>query len=330
MMASDVFSRRLVAALIVAMMGLLAVGSRPPARHLAVAQESVALYRSEVFDYFFFYDAAIWEIEEQASEPGSDFVRLTDGEVFVDYWAFDAPGMTAGECINTVVDALASEPSVIAVESLVNQGSPPHPQAFGALGSVQLVVTIEGADGRFKLATDERCEEIIPGQAFLYTSINVPAEVFNQTQSLDRTPWIKGFLPRDEQQEQTAPIPVLDASGSVRGTLAANPNCAEGSLLGIARAVDGDFVIDPLGFAAAYETGETVSVTFDAWLFPSAGVDQQRVLTEGDVGLFQLEVGGHFFDLYYTPPSGAPVLLGQEGGPCAGGGGGSPILIDLE
>jgi hypothetical protein len=305
---------------------------------IARAQEPVALYRSEVFDYFFFYDAAIWEIEEQASESGFEAVRFFDGEVFVDYRAFDAPGMTARDCLDQVLDGLANDPSVLEVEPLI-----PDYQNFdyGIFASMKLVLTIDGDQGRFKLATDEQCEELDPGQTLLYRSINVPAEAYNEGRRFDR-PWIAGYRPSDEFPAKEGPnadhyagtpVSVLNAGGAVLGTFTAGVFCAPSEVDVVVRglASTAGFTVDPSAFTFTYYTGETVAPASASWLYPDVPPTSSLDLRDGDVGLLRLETQGtpDAYDLYYSPADEESVDLGGSIRAC-GAGGGLPALIDLE
>lgn len=312
----------------------------------AAADHAIELYRSEQYDYYFFYDAALWTIVDESSEPGSELVIFSDGDVFFSSVAFDAPGVTPRECVESGLDQLAAEPAIVAVDSL---SSPPGlPEVYDkpedALGppysSVNLIVTLDESDERGKLATRVECEELVPGESLLYTVIHIPATLWNAGRHFSRpqvSGWlnsvVKGYRPSDEAWEGTRPVPLVNATGDVIGTLSANPQCVNSeTVYGVARNVDAsaDLVLDPRGFTAATDFDDSARVFHVEWLYPNGSADSPFVLQPGEVGLFKLTIPYFYgyFSLFYSPSEGGSVLLGNGGGGCAGGGA-APIVIDV-
>lgn len=243
----------------------------PLANRHAEADHAVELYRSEQFDYFFFYDATTWEMVEQESEPGSDYVRFSDGDIWASYWAFDASGLTPEECLGGILDNFNDDPSILAYEELVGLNDPISTVHGGVTAEIALIVTVDGADGAFKLATYEACEEVVPGQTLLYTSVNVPATSFNEGRRFDQ-PWIEGYLPAHAAFDGSAPIRIFDSFGNAVGTIKAYANCPgpPNQMYGTARNF-GDSVIlelDPNGFFVSPSSGD-VDLARVEWLHPA-------------------------------------------------------------
>jgi hypothetical protein len=325
-------NRSLIASIVIAELLLVVVAG------LASAQGhgSIDLYRSDQFDYYFFYDASRWQIVDQSSESESDFVRLSDGETTVDYWAFAATDTSPVDCLNDVLDEWETAPSIVEIEALFNQGGSPMVQGSDSLAVASLVVTVDGDDGRSKLAAFMRCEELDPGKTLLYTESDVPAALWNETQRYDR-PWEAGYMPVDENRP-TAPVPIPTGNGQVQGSLKAELVCKLGGPFFVVAentAPEGTFHVDDTSFKGVYNTGEVVPATFNGWLYPQVTPNSGLALRPGEVGLFELEIGApsdpkaaNLLEVYYAPTSGAPVYLGSAGG--CGAGAGAPVLIDLE
>src|SRR4051812_20164939 len=106
--------------------------------------QSIDLYHSEQFDWYFFYDADQWQIEEQSSPPGHDDVRFSNGDSFVSYSTFDAAGATPEDCVAGVLSSLSDGPAVIDVTALSDEPGPPEIIGGGSsLASTVLVVTVD-------------------------------------------------------------------------------------------------------------------------------------------------------------------------------------------
>jgi hypothetical protein len=320
-----------VVALLVAIAAMSGGIGRPVAMP-AAAQDAIELYRAEQFDYYFFYEASGWQIDDQSSEDGSEFARFSNGEIYVDYWALDAPDTSPEACLDEILTFLNDDPAILEIEALSEEGGPPQITNNGTEAVTELVVTVEGEDGRFKLATRESCQALEPGQSVLYTSVNVPAAVWNETQWFD-DPWLVGYLPSDEITGGNAPVPVPASSGDIRGTLDARLRCGESPFFVIARSYGGggNFVIDPASFAMVSDTGESIQATLEEWVYPDIPMDSSLVLGLDEIGLFRLSVPGGPNDLYYFPPDSSPVYLGTRDPVCtAAAAFNAPILIDLD
>jgi hypothetical protein len=89
-------------------------------------------------------------------------------------------------------------------------------------------------------------------------------------------------------------------------------------------------VIDPAALVARdLESGEVKPVSV-VWSLPQADPDAPVVVHPGEMALFQIVVDSRALELSYEPSDGQPVLLGQFYAGCGGGGGGLPVLIDID
>lgn len=321
---------RLTAAL--AVVASLLAGFVPSALpSIAAQQGSIEIYQAEQFDYFFFYDAARWQIADESSEEGSEFVRFSDGESYVDYRAYQSAVTDEESCLNDILDSLYESPSILEIVALTQDGGAPEIVNYGSGAQTELVVTVDGADGRFKLATRENCQELEPGQSVLYTSVNVPAALWNDKQWFE-TPWIIGFLPTDFSRDEGAPVAIPDFTGEVIGTLDAAFRCHWDEFYVVARNIGGgaNFVVSADAFAAAHADGDVAPASLTAWLYPEMPADRSLALSPGEIGLFELQVDGNPFELYYLTPDGEPVYLGTRTRCPSPAAVNAPVLIDLE
>lgn len=300
------------------------------------ADHAIALYRSEQFDYYFFYDASTWEIVEQASAPGSDVVQLANADVNVEYEAFEAHGQTPTECVGAFLEGIDSVPSVTRVEHLAPGFGPPKIDESEVQASVDIVITVDDQDGRSKFAASFSCQELVAGESLLISSFVVSATYFNEKQEFSFAhPWIIAYVPNGEPWVSADPIPIV-GPGGVRGTLALSPQCASPgatqpsyAFYGVARNVtsSGTLIIDPLDFTNMSPTGDSVPVEVE-WLYP---VDRSRpsfMLEAGEIGLFKLSNFGND-EFSYSSGDGSSVSLGERCCGCAGGGT-APVIIDME
>jgi hypothetical protein len=305
-----------------------AFSSQP--RSVARAQESVALFESDQFDYFFFYDASQWQLVDQTSEPGSETVSFSDGQIAVDYWAFSAPGVSPQACLEFAVDALATEPSILAFEDLSEEGGPPDIGGSGTYAFVEIVATEDSADGRDKFLLDWSCNELVSGESLLFTMATLPAAVYNERPRF-ALPWIAGYQPLDEFDEDAAPVSIPAPDGAVQGTLAVvGLPCVGDELLIVSRALGsgGNFVVDPSSFVAVHETGEVTTFASAEWLFPNIPPDSSLAMWPGELGLLKLVGPWPSYDLYYTSATGESIYIGSRVtcAPAAT----LPVLIDME
>jgi hypothetical protein len=341
-------SMRIAAAMIVVIVMASVAAYGPRAGNIVLAQNAIELYRSEQVGWYFFYDAATWAIEEESAEPGSEFVRFSDGEVYVDYLTLDAPGTTPEQCVEEVLAVLSDDPTIIDVEALSDEPGPPTisvdiTRDEPLFANTALVVTVDGDDGPFKLATLETCASVGDGQTLVYRSINVPAVAYNEGRQ-----FVKGESPEIVSSVEFAgvlelgfvpvvPEPVLieDVSGAVPGSLAGILECQalSGPLYIVAEGLrESDFVVNLDAFVAYDpELDETVSAP-GRWLAPDPQQADVAALGRGDLGLFQLTVPEEFpyaFDVNYMAQEDQPVYLGSTS-LCAGTSAGAPVLIDIE
>jgi hypothetical protein len=339
-------NRLLRVVLTVASVVALTAAAGPGKASEVLAQQAAALYRSEQYDWFFFYDASEWSIEEESSQSDSEVVRFSDGESVVTYSTFDAHGSTPRECVKEVVNTLSEDLSILDVAALSDVPGPP--EIVGGDGSsfvyTVLVVTADSEDGPSKLASVETCASVGDGRALVYRSINVPAATYNERQGRFDSPEIvssvqfadlfdPGFAPTVPE-----PVPIADANGVVIGSLAGRLECeSPGPFLFVATGLgESGFAVDPDAFVVFDPGSVRVLSSTIEWLSPAIAPPDVVALDQGDPGLFQLVVsqdGPEFsgsFNVYYRANGQPPVFLGSASGPCAGSGAGAPVLIDIE
>ena len=164
-------------------------------------REVFALYQSELFDYFFFYDPRVWEIAGEQSSGKAEWVRFVDDDVVADYVAAEMPGVTAKECVQQRLIDLENDPSIVEIEGLSAEGviHDVWENLDKSSAHTTLVLTVESGNDRFKLAASEECTEIVPGESLLDVSIFVPAETFNEGRELTG-PEVFMHLPSLERQ----------------------------------------------------------------------------------------------------------------------------------
>jgi hypothetical protein len=307
------------------------------------AQESIGSYHGDEHEFYFFYDAAMWELVEKTSEPGVDYVRLEAEQARLEYLAFDAPGMTVEECMIAGVQALADDPAILVMENLYSPGAPPEGWIYGTpatrtFAGAELFLTVDMGGGPFSLAMAHQCRDLAPGQSLLHTTGTVPISPSSRSEAFDRLqaiqyPLIAGYPYDFGAHPQIGPIPVLDASGARMGTFVSRPGCGDEETLVIAKrdAQGAPFIIDPTAFTLIYESGESRPVQVDAWLSLAAHPDQSLDLAPGEIVLFRFARSGEDYELFYTPPDAPPTLVGENRALyCGAGGATTPVLIDLE
>src|SRR3954471_932559 len=94
--------------------------SWPPAAR--AADTSFQVFFSDQTGYFFFWDPGKWTLVAASSQPGVDWIRLSNGEIVADVSALVAPGISATACLNHQLDQLASDASMVSVEALSPEG----------------------------------------------------------------------------------------------------------------------------------------------------------------------------------------------------------------
>lgn len=300
----------------------------------AAAQSTLDLYESTQFEYLFFFDPTLWTIEEEITDLETDYVFLANGETFVYYFAFEAPGVSTDDCLRDILDELTNDPEILSVEPLIpGDGDASDLEAAitseATSSTLYLVLTIDEDGEPYKLVTRETCYQIFPDESLLYVSTNLPAELYNDLGGDDpfgAPPAIALSLPNAEGRatDTTTGEVLLPAPGEpddiddlLTGSLEAHLYCAVDGppqLLILARALDDDLTLDTGAFTATGDDGEETTLTFGEWLYPDADPTVPLTLTPGDVGLAWFDLPGpeSSFELTYTPPdTGTPVTLGQ-------------------
>jgi hypothetical protein len=265
-----------------------------------------------------------------------DWIRLSKGEIVADVSALVAPGISATACLQQQLDQLASTPSIVAVEALTPEGGPPQiPPVSSSQAthvSTDVVVSIAEAGRKTKYAVELTCYDIVSGQSLAVQSIVVPAQLFNEQS------WETLYGPVSLSSEQFAGleangrwISVPDQHGGVVGALTATTTCPFAGVFVRAWGVgQEDLSIDPAALVARdLESGEVKPASV-FWSLPQADPDVPVVVHPGVMALFQIVVDSSAFELSYEPRDGQPVPLGQFYAACGGGGGGLPVLIDID
>jgi hypothetical protein len=320
----------------------------------AAAQSPLDLYVSDQFEYLFFFDPGLWVIEEETTELDSDYVFLSNGEVFVYYLAFEAPGVSTDDCLRDVLNELAIDTEILSVEPLIpgdGDGSDVEAAITSTATSstVHLLLTIDEDGEPYKLVTEETCHQIYPDESLLYVSTNVPAELYNELggdNPFGTVPAIALSLPSiDGRDSATAtgqvPLPTAGESGDLddplTGILEGHVHCAVDGppqLLILAYALDNDLTLDTSAFTVTSDGDEETALAFGEWLYPEADPATDLTLEPGDVGLawFDLPGAESTYDLTYTPPApDAPITLGQiDPAACAAPGPSFPDSVSLD
>jgi hypothetical protein len=338
--------------LIAVVVAITVLGSLLTLAQPATAQSSnVQLYRSEQFGWFMFYDASVWQIEETSSEPGFDFVSFSDEEVLVEYYAFDAPGMTPGECVEAILNELYQNPAILEIQALSDEDEPPTVRDESLvqgnadvgtellIASTKLIVTVDGDSGPFKLVTGEECSPLDGESTLLYRSFKVPAPAWNAGRGFDE-PVILLHMSANDLRENEPPARILDENGSLYGLLDLVYPCTVFGPLSslshreyyvLARNVGagGNFVIPPSAFVAIDQsTGEPGPFTFRGYVYPSMPAEISMALPLGEAGLLAFDVDPPS-DLYFVSRLGEAVFVGSIG-ICGAGPGAAPIIVDME
>jgi hypothetical protein len=328
---------------------------------LAVAQSTPPLeaYHSSEFGYLFWWDPALWTVQEQVAEPGSDWVQLAHGDTVVDVWGYAEPGATAHSCVTTALGEITNDADLVRYEALTSPGTQPGitlvPNGLSAF--TQLVLAFDVPEGRETYAVDLECHAIVSGQRVLYTAVWTPAETFNaQNGKFAKEPLFTLTLPRVAYDfvpgEGVLPNDGPWVSGGGRLTPAFTSDGGELALftlhdytcsitrerghysviLAVENTSFGNMVVTPSNFVAG-ENQFATAPSFTSWLLPPIDNSQSAVLHDGEVAL--LELNFDFGDsapgqppVYYVDSSGGFVDLGRLGG--CGAGTAAPVLIDLE
>jgi hypothetical protein len=319
----------------VAMVALAAPAASVVAVSTKAADHPLLLFDSEQTGYFFFWDPEIWSVAGESSEPGIDWIRFADGEIVVDYSALVAPGLSVTSCLQRELDQLASNPSIVAVEALTAEGGAPElhqigpPQTHGQ--ATEVVVTVAEGERNAKYAVELTCSEIASGRSLLVTSAVVPGRIFNERGWMSLLgPAVATFDHFAAEEANGRSIAIPGQHGDVAGTLTRVTACSSTTVFVLARGEgQQDFVIDPASFAAVDLDGTSKSISL-AWSVPERAADAPVTVHPGELALFQILVDSPAFELSYRSPAGQVVDIGQFIAGCGGGGGGAPVLIDVE
>ena len=319
-----------------ALMGLAATAASSPLPARA-ADYPYQTFMSEQTGYFFFWDPGEWTFVDTSSQPGADWIRLSKGDIVADVSAIVAPGVSATACLQQQLDQLASTPSIVAVEALTPEGGPPRipPESSpsqSARVSTDVVVSVTETGRTTKYAVELTCEDIEAGQSLAVESVVVPAQLFNKQS------WETLYSPVTLPSQQFAGLEANGRSisfpnqqGGVIGSLTTATTCPFAGVFVQAWSLgQGDLSIDPAALVARdLEDGEVKPASV-FWSLPQADPDAPAIVHPGEMALFQIVVDSRAFDLSYEPPDGQPVPLGQFFAACGGGGGGLPVLIDID
>lgn len=319
-----------------AFMGLAAsTAFLPPA--VRAEDHPFQIFLSEQTGYFFFWDPGEWTLVDTSSQPGADWIRLSKGDIVADVSAIVAPGISAAACLQQQFDRLASTSSIVAVEALTPEGGPPQlpPGASSSQlthASIDVVVSIAEAERTTKYAVELMCYDIEAGQSLVVQSVVVPAQLFNE-QSWDT---LNGPVSLSSEEfagleENGRYISIPDQQGGVMGSLTTTTTCPFAGVFVRAWGLgQEDLSIDPAALVARDLEDGKVKPTSVFWSLPQADPDAPAIIQPGAMALFQIVVDSRAFELSYEPPDGLPVPLGEFYAGCGGGGGGLPVLIDID
>jgi hypothetical protein len=199
----------------------------------------------------------------------------------------------------------------------------------------EVVLTSVGRGTDEKYAAKVECQEVVPGESLSLEFIHMPARVYNE-QALESVSigGIDVYLFMGITTDETTRVTILDSTGAPAGTLRTYLPCntAVFDVLTQGGGGPGVFTVDPASLFAVDEQGASLPVTAVAWSLPEARRETSLRLGPGDTGLLHGVVDadpGHSFDLYYAAPTGEAIFLTPSLWGC-GGGGGAPVLIDID
>jgi hypothetical protein len=321
--------QRLIAGLTVVLLAIAAV--IVPATTTAQTNGVYDLFSSEQTGYFFFWDPGEWSLEQEGSEPGQDRVRFVErasnGEVLLDLWAFEAPGVTPVECMRGAIDMLAADPATLELTELTAEGGPLIVDG----GSLEFVLTVAQGDERDTFAFHVECTEIVPGQSLRLKSLSVPASIYNErgVPLFILDPDLRVF---ETLTQHGSPLAIPDETGAATGALDGTNTCKDArTVFMLARNVNGQtpFIIDLSAFQATDIDGVPLPATV-TMTFPETPPGSSLAVPPQETAILQIVVASDYFNLSYASPSGEAIALGPffEGG--CGAGGGAPVLIDIE
>lgn len=326
----------------VALVLLVLLGAMPV---LTAAQNApLEVYRSPEFGYLFWWDANEWTVQEQATEPGSDWIQLANDDTVFDIGAYAVPGVSAQTCLNERVGQIESRTDLVRFEALDNLGFPPEVNAWndGQNASTEMVLSFDSPDGRVTFAAREACAAIVPGELLLFTSVWRLAEAFNVSNFLGAAPldtmtMPRGFLtfapgaPPPDGPGFLPPVLVFAFDGEELGMLTTHTfyDCTTGesTVVVVAESISfANFVVSPEAIVLE-NAGEVFAPESIRWIEPALGRGNSAALENGEVALLELAFSDPGL-LYYLDTEGDPLVIGELGG--CGAGAAAPELIDID
>lgn len=311
---------------------------------------AVAMYHSPEFGYLFWWDTSEWTIDDQATEPGSDWMQLSSSEATVSIWGFAASGVTAESCLLASLDPLRDDPQLVRFE-FINElrGAPAITVSpDGRAAATELILGFESATGRQTIAARHTCSTVVPNDFLLYTSEWTTAETYSANSSpfnhfaadsllssLTLPRWVWPAEP-DATWTGTLPVqlpqPIVAPDRQEVAILTAHlPDCARhrGSypwVIVIENTGFTSFEIGPDDFFSVYD-GVARGPDFAQWLSPP--VESARLAVQpGDTALLHLQLDWNDEPLNYLDPWGNLIQIGHLLG-CQGGAA-APVVIDME
>jgi hypothetical protein len=297
----------------------------------AQSEPPYGFFYSDQTGYFFFWKSSFATEEERSSEPGTDLIRLTDSGASLSYWAYQTRGETTTDCVRANIGSLEDVADIVAVEALAEDGGPPRI----ARGASDMVVTSEGSE---KYAVRMECREIVPGQSMLFTTTIVPARVYNE-HNVPLDVYARTYISYFDFAELRSNGRSFAIPGASDGdTFTVGTICLEHEFFVLAHASrEGDGLqFYTSSFATFDEAGQPLP-TDVTWYHP----DSQRasvVVQPGETGIFHVvavtdsSAGGA--NVAYVTPSGEAYDLRLDSEDtlvgCGTGGGGAPVLIDID
>ena len=306
------------------------------------------LYRSERFGHLFFFDSSAWEVISQESDDDSEMVLLTDGDVFAAVYALAFPDTSPRECMQFIIDDIWGQNDALASMSALRVEGPPTITSTESWAFAEMLITLEGEDGRSTSAVNDQCAELVPGESLLYTSIVVPAAAWNAGRTFEQiedadgtgssvTPWLAFYKPGDESVTSPSLHVVVDAAGEPVGEIGTVDRwcqtSAESYALARAFGTGPGLVLDPAAFVGVemYGDGDGRSVALDVeWMSPTTRPGDALELAPGEAALFRVTLPPDPYALQYLPEGAPRVAIGSSQPGCGGGGGAAPIQIDME
>lgn len=320
-----------------AILGLAPPAASLPPTVVRAADNPFQFFLSDKTGFFFFWDPGEWTVVDTPPQSDVDSIRLSHGDIVADFTAFVAPGISATECLQQQLDQLVSKPSIVAVEALTPEGGPPRippvsPSSNTPDVETDVVVTVSEAERKAKYAVSLSCHDIESGRSLVIYSVVVPAQLFNQRgwETL-QSPVEMSSAGLAWKQANGDSISIPGQHGGVVGTLTTDTACPYSGVFVLARGVgQEDFAIDPAALVARDHVDGALEPVSVFWSLPPGATDTPVIVHPGEMSVFVIVVGSPAFDLSYLPPGGQPLSLGSFPIGCGGGGGGLPVLIDID